>query len=139
MRLCLPTMDDLGRDGMLSSHFGSAPQLTLVDTESEQLEVVVNRNALHAPGTCEAVRALGPHSVEAVVCLGLGRRAYAALGKLGIAVYVAAPGSVGKALGAFRDGRLAPLAEEEACDGGRHGRRGHDGRPEGRIRCRTSH
>lgn len=121
MRLCLPTLDDRGREATLSAHFGSAPYLMLVDVDMEQYEVVVNRNAHHAPGTCEAVRALGPHAVDAVVCLGLGRRAYGALRKLGIAVHVADPGSVGPAVDAFRAGRLRALAEDEACHGGHHG------------------
>ncbi len=123
MRLCLPTLDDRGREGTLSPHFGSAPYLTLVDMDTEQLDVVVSRNAQHAPGTCEAVRALGPRAVDAVVCLGLGRRAYAALQQMGIAVYVADAGSVGTAVEAFREGRLLPLAEDAACQGGRHGGR----------------
>jgi predicted Fe-Mo cluster-binding NifX family protein len=123
MRLCLPTLDDRGREGTLSAHFGSAPYLTLVDLETEQVNVVINRNAHHAPGTCEAVRALGPQAVDAVVCLGLGRRAFAALRKLGIAVHVAGAGSVGSAVDAFRAGTLPPLTEEAACHGRHHGGR----------------
>jgi predicted Fe-Mo cluster-binding NifX family protein len=121
MRLCLPTLDDRGREGTLSAHFGSAPYLTVVDMDTEQDDVLVNRNAHHAPGTCEAVRALGPQTVDAVVCRGLGRRAHAALRKLGIAVYVADAGSVGSAVHAFRAGHLMPLAEEAACHGGHYG------------------
>ena len=115
MRLRLPTMDDLGRDATLSAHFLSAPYRTLVDTESEQLEFVVNRDAYHAAGTCEAVRALGPRGVDAVFCRGVGRRAYAALRKLGIRVHVADAGSVGRALDAFRAGRFPLLREAQAC------------------------
>lgn len=127
MRLCLPTLDDRGREGTLSAHFGSAPYLTVVDMDTEQYEVVVNRNAHPVPGTCEAVRALGPQAVDAVICLGLGRRAFAALHKLGIAVYVADAGRVGSAVHAFRAGQLVPLAEEAACHGGHHGGGHHGG------------
>ena len=35
MKICIPTMDDRGREGMPSDHFGSAPFFTFVDTEGE--------------------------------------------------------------------------------------------------------
>jgi predicted Fe-Mo cluster-binding NifX family protein len=65
---------------------------------------------------------MGGREVDAVVCLGLGRRALAGLAAAGIPVFVADEVSVSGAVEGFRAGRLAQLAEDGACGGGRgHG------------------
>jgi predicted Fe-Mo cluster-binding NifX family protein len=120
MRLCIPTLDDRGRDAVLSAHFGSAPYFTVVDSGTDEIEVVRNRLAHHAPGSCEAVKGLAGLDVRAVVCLGLGGRAHGGLLRAGIDVYVAHAGAVSDAVEAFRAGRLSLLRAEEACGGGRH-------------------
>jgi predicted Fe-Mo cluster-binding NifX family protein len=135
MRLCIPTDTDGGLEAPVSAHFGSAPYFTLVDGESGAVEVVVNRMAHRAPGTCEAARSLPDHAVGAVLCFGVGRRALAALRHLGIGVYVTEAGRAGAAADAFRAGRLRALDPAEACGGGRGMGSGHHG---GRAhRCPT--
>jgi predicted Fe-Mo cluster-binding NifX family protein len=128
MRLCIPTDTDGGLEAPVSAHFGSAPYLTLVDSESGAVEVVVNRMAHHAPGTCEAARGLPDHAVGAVLCFGVGRRAFAVLQHLGIGVYVTDSAQAGAAAEAFRAGRLRALDPAKACGGGRGLGRGHHGR-----------
>jgi predicted Fe-Mo cluster-binding NifX family protein len=120
MRVCLPTLDDRGRDGVLAEHFGSAPYFTLVDSETGQLRVIANRTTDPAPFTCDAVEALGTQDVAAVICLGLGRRALAGLRDSGISVFVTDATRVGKAVEAFRDDRLRSMTEAGACRGGQH-------------------
>jgi predicted Fe-Mo cluster-binding NifX family protein len=119
MKLCIPTAHDRGRAAPLSDHFGSAPYFTLVDSETGATDVISNRHAVHAPGSCDAARAIAAHDVEAVVCLGLGRRALASLEGAGIAVFVSGAGTVGGAVDAFRAGRLPRMRAEAACGGGR--------------------
>jgi predicted Fe-Mo cluster-binding NifX family protein len=99
--------------------------LTLVDSESGAIEVVVNRGAHHVPGTCETATSLPSRGVGAVVCLGLGRRAFGALQRLGVGVFVTDQAFAGGAASAFRDGRVRPLAGAEACGGGRSDGRHH--------------
>jgi predicted Fe-Mo cluster-binding NifX family protein len=120
MRVCIPTMDDRGRDAVLSAHFGSAPYFTVVDSDTGHVEVVRNHQAHHAPGSCEAVKGLASLDVHAVVCLGLGRRAHTGLIRAGIDVFVADGGAVRNAVDGLLAGRLVPLRAEEACGGGRH-------------------
>jgi len=128
MRLCLPTADSAGLPARLSPHFGSAPYLTLVDTDSGRTEVLANDHSLHAPGRCEPAKGLYGRSVDAVVCRGLGRRALAHLNWDGIPVLVTDADTVSAALDAFHAGALRALTEEEACGGG-HGD-AHASRPE---------
>jgi len=120
MRLCMPTVDDGGLDAMLSAHFGSAPYLTVVESDSGEVEVMANPRAEHAPGTCEAAKGLDAHAVDAVVSVGLGRRAFAGLRDAGIQAFLTGSRDVKGALEQFRAGRLVPLTADEACHGGRH-------------------
>jgi predicted Fe-Mo cluster-binding NifX family protein len=120
MRLCIPTDSNRGLDAAISGHFGSAPYFTLVESDTGSVEVVSNRHAHHAPGTCEAARGLPAHGVGAVVCLGLGRRALDGLRQIGIEVFVTEAGYARAALEAFRSGCVMALSSEEACRGGRH-------------------
>lgn len=126
MRLCIPTVDAAGLEGRLSGHFGSAPYYTLVETETRAVEVVANGHAEHEHGRCDAASSLQGLNVDAVVCQGLGRRAFAGLRDVGIAVFVAEPGTVSSALVAFGEGRARRMASEEACRGG-HQHGGHHG------------
>jgi predicted Fe-Mo cluster-binding NifX family protein len=127
MRLCIPTEDDRGLAGRLSSHFGSAPYFTLVDSETGEVEVVSNLGAEHEPGSCASAQALAAYGVGAVICRGLGRRAFSRLRDMGLPVFVAEDGEAAEALAAFRAGRLGRLTSEAACHGGRgHGRHHHD-------------
>jgi len=125
MKLCIPTEDDRGLAGRLSAHFGSAPYLTLVDSETGDVEVVSNRQPDHEPGACTSAEKLKGYGVEAVVCQGLGRRAFGRLEDAGLPVFVAEAGSASDALEAFRAGRLPRLTEEAACQGGRGRGRHH--------------
>ena len=83
MRLCIPTVDNHGRTGTLSAHFGSAPYFTLVDSEARTVHVLANPHARHQPGSCTAAQGLRAHGVDAVVCHGLGRRALGSLQEAG--------------------------------------------------------
>jgi predicted Fe-Mo cluster-binding NifX family protein len=122
MRLCMPTVDEAGLEGRLAAHFGSAPYYTIVETDSGAFEVVSNAHARHEHGTCEAASGMSNQTVDAVVCQGLGRRAFAGLAAAGIPVFVADEVSVSGAVEGFRAGRLVELTEDAACGGGRgHG------------------
>jgi predicted Fe-Mo cluster-binding NifX family protein len=123
MRLCIPTDDDRGLEGRLSLHFGSAPYFTLVESEMGDVRVVTNLHSQHEPGSCHAAEALRGYGVEAVVCRGLGRRAFGRLRTLGLPVFVSEEGEASAAVESFRDGRLPRLTAESACHGGRG--RGH--------------
>jgi predicted Fe-Mo cluster-binding NifX family protein len=120
MRICIPTMDDQAQEALLSPHFGSAPFFTIIDSDTESFQVVTNRRASHAPGTCEAVRSLQEMAINVVICPGLGRRALASLQESGIAVFTSTAPNVAQAVAAYRGGLLAPLTAEAACQGGRH-------------------
>ena len=59
MKICIPTMDDRGKEGMPSDHFGSAPFFTFVDTETGEYEAVRNGGSSHVHGSCQPLKFLG--------------------------------------------------------------------------------
>lgn len=119
MRLCIPTLDERGFDGRLSAHLGSAPYFTLIDSDSGDVKVLANLYGQHESGNCRTADALHEYGVEAVVCRGLGRRAFGRLHEMGVPVYVSDDDDAATALHAFRFGRLRRLTSEAACHGGR--------------------
>jgi predicted Fe-Mo cluster-binding NifX family protein len=121
MRLCLPTMDARGLEGMPSDHFGSAPFFTFVDTDSGSVETQRNGGAYHVHGACKPLDYLGKRTVDAVLCRGLGQRAFGRLRDAGIDVFVTLEKDVGASVEAFKAGRLRQLTSQEACHGHDHG------------------
>lgn len=119
MKLCIPTIDERGLAGRLSDHFGSAPYFTLVEIESGETEVVRNPQGEHEPGTCHSAEALRALGVGAVVCRGLGRRAFARLREMGLPVFVTEDEDTSSVVEAYRARRLSRLTSERACHGGR--------------------
>ena len=44
MKICVPTMDNGGYDDLVCEHFGRAPTFTVIDLDSDQVQVVKNRS-----------------------------------------------------------------------------------------------
>jgi len=120
MRICIPTEDDRGLDARVYGHFGSAPFFAMVDTDSGEVEMVENAGSEHQHGQCKPVERIDPDKVDAVVCHGLGRRAWGSLKHGGVDVLVGKGETVRDILIEARDGRLVPLDVDETCAGGRH-------------------
>jgi predicted Fe-Mo cluster-binding NifX family protein len=118
MRICIPTHGDEGLEAAVAGHFGRAPFLTLVDTDSGEVSVLAN--APHGEGQCHPTDALEGRGVEAVLCSGVGRRALASLAGAGIQVLVTQAPRVHEAVEALRRGTLRALGSDDAC-AGRHG------------------
>lgn len=125
MKVCIPTMDDQGKEGMPSDHFGSAPFFTFVDTETGEYEPVRNGGSSHVHGSCQPLKFLGSRPVDAIIVRGLGRRAFARLADAGVQVFVTQEKNAEESIAALEDGRLRPLSSEEACHGHDGGGRGH--------------
>jgi len=127
MKLCIPTLDDRGLEGMPSDHFGSAPYFTFVDSETGEVEAVRNGGAHHVHGACRPLDFLGTRPVDAILCRGLGKRAFSRLRAGGISVFVTLETDVAATVEAFKAGRLRQLTSEEACHGHSHGSRAGSG------------
>jgi predicted Fe-Mo cluster-binding NifX family protein len=121
MKLCIPTEDSAGLDARVCEHFGSAPFFTVVDTDSENVELLNNRNLAHQHGACNPVSSIESQAIDAVVCGGLGKRALARLQQSGFEVYLSDAATVRDVVADQRGGKLREATIEEACGGHAHG------------------
>lgn len=126
MKLCIPTEDSKGLDARVNEHFGSSPFFTVVDTDSENIELLNNRDLTHRHGECNPVSSIESRAIDAVVCGGLGKRALARLQQSGFKVYLSKASTVRDVVAEQRGGKLRDATIEEACGGHPHGRgQGH--------------
>lgn len=121
MMACIPTRGDAGRDDVVFEHFGSAPFFTLYNSETDEIEVLANRNAHHSHGTCHPVNQLARHKIDAIICTGMGRRAIEALNSEGIRICHAEGETVGQIIDRIKADKLADMDPATACRG--HGQR----------------
>jgi len=115
MRICIPTDGDEGLEAGVAGHLGRAPFLTLVDTESGTLDVIAQ--APHQGGQCQPAAPLAGRGVDAIVCLGVGRRALATLETAGIRVLTTRASRVDEVLESLRAGAVRDLSAADACAG----------------------
>ncbi len=115
MKLCIPTETNEGKNAKVYAHFGSAPYFTIVDTESDSVEIIDNLNQHHAHGMCQPMSALLGKSIDAVVTAGMGGRAVQKLNESGIKAYRAFAGSVDDVVSQFAKGGLDEITVENAC------------------------
>jgi predicted Fe-Mo cluster-binding NifX family protein len=128
MNICIPVLDNRGTDSVVCEHFGSAPMLMLVDSETRACKPIStnadcdgHHHGHGHVGGCAPVKLLAGEKVDAVVVGGIGRGALNQLQALGLAVYQARGGTVADALEALRENRLALVAPGGACGGHAHG------------------
>lgn len=118
MKVCVPSM---GRNlnEPISQHFGRAPFFLIVDQESGSVEVLENRSE-HMGGVGKPPEHIASRGAEVMICSGLGSKAIDMLSSYGICTYVGAQGSVGEAIGQWREGRLPSANGDNACKEHRH-------------------
>jgi predicted Fe-Mo cluster-binding NifX family protein len=124
MKICIPTADDSGTDSRLYDHFGSAPFFAMADTESGQVDVIPNTGQHHGHGHCKPIAHIDVDRTDAVVCQGMGKRAFASLRKGGMEVWITSANTVRDAIAEVRTGKLEKLSVDTAC-GGHGARRTH--------------
>lgn len=119
MRVGIPTMGDSGLEESVSGHFGRAPTFTIIDTESEEVEVQPNTSE-HAGGSGKPPTIMEENDVEVMLCSNLGPRAINMFEQLGIEVYIGAQGTVEETLERWENDQLEEATRKEACEEHRH-------------------
>ena len=119
MKISIPTEDDRGLDSRLFDHLGSAPFYTMIDLDGGGTEVVRNRDCGEDSRPLHYIQELKHRRKDAVVCRGVGQRAFAALQHAGIQVLVPAERTVAEVVTAVREDRTDSFAADHARGGGR--------------------
>ena len=124
MKIAFPSETDNGFESPVFNHFGSANFFLLVDSETGEIEAVLNQDLNHQHGKCQPLKALGGRDVDAVVVGGMGGTAMAGLKKSGALIYKAEDGSVLKNLELLKAGKLKEFMPFDVCNS--HGGGGCD-------------
>jgi predicted Fe-Mo cluster-binding NifX family protein len=132
MLACIPTKGDGGLNDTVNEHFGSAPYFTLLNTATDEVTILSNRNAHHDHGTCHPMNQLAHYKIDCVVCTGMGRRAIEALNAEGIQTFHSATARVSDIAEKLRTNSLTAMDPMSACRGhGQTGGCGHSHTPIG--------
>ena len=123
MKVCIPAMGDKGLEDSVGEHFGRVPFYTLIETETEKVEVLRNTSE-HMGGQGYPPEILARAGVEVMLCGGLGHKAIRMFEDLGIMVYVGAYGKIKDSIDMWKNDKLHAATDENACK--QHAFRKHD-------------
>ena len=115
MKICIPTMGNNGLDETVGEHFGRVPTFTVVDSETNDVEVIPNTST-HMGGSEYPPELLNKKGVNLMLCSGLGHRAIKMFEEFGIEVYVGAHGTVKDAIKMWKDNTLQMATDKTACE-----------------------
>lgn len=113
MKVGVPTMGDSGIEEDVSTHFGRAPTFTIVETESEDIEIITNIKK--TGGGRQPPEQLSEKGLQVMLCSDLGPKAIEMSEQSGIEVYVGASGTVEETLDDWEAGELSEATDEDAC------------------------
>ena len=117
MKICFPVQQDEGIGSTVFNHFGSAPAFVVVDSETNSVATISNRDQHHVHGACNPMKALDNQKVDAVVVGGIGAGALTRLNQLGIKVYRAQSPTISENMELISERRLPELTIQGCCGG----------------------
>lgn len=121
--IAVPSSVPGGMDAPLGAHFGHCDTYTLVEIEDGAvMGSQVVPNVPHQQGGCMApVQYLAQQGVGVLIAGGMGMRPLMGFNQVGIEVFHGGQAaSVGEAVSALLEGRLARFSLEHTCGGGGH-------------------
>jgi predicted Fe-Mo cluster-binding NifX family protein len=117
MKICFPAQKDDGLDSAVYNHFGSAPIFVVVDTDTDTITSISNRDQHHAHGACNPMKALDNQRVDAIVVGGIGAGALTRLNQMGIIVHRSQAPTIRENLTMFASKTLPELTLQGCCGG----------------------
>ncbi|WP_440952816.1 NifB/NifX family molybdenum-iron cluster-binding protein [Methanococcoides sp. FTZ1] len=119
MKVCVPSAKNGGLEDLVGQHFGMVPVYTILDTETDEVQVIDNTSQ-HNGGVGLPPELLSNAGVNIMLCGGLGAKAVNMFSNFGIEVFVGAQGTVGTAISDWREGNLDRPDSENICQGHDH-------------------
>lgn len=119
MKVGIPTMGNRGLTEEISAHFGRAPTFTIVDLDTQNVEIIDNTSE-HMGGVGLPPELMVKHGAQIMLCSGLGPRAVHMFESYGIRVFVGASGTVKDTLDLWKENILQEATDENACKMHRH-------------------
>ena len=120
MRVCFPIEEANGLESKVCGHFGSAPYFIIVDTKSNSLSILNNRDKKHEHGACNPLKALDNQKIDAIVVGGMGAGALNKINQAGVKVFRANALSVRENVALLNESNLPELTLQQCCSGHGH-------------------
>ncbi len=120
MKICFPVQKDEGIESSVYNHFGSAPMFVVVDTDTNNLATIGNRDQHHTHGACNPMKALDNQKVDAIVVGGIGAGALTRLNQMGIRVHRSQAETIRENMAMFTSQSLPELTVQGCCGGHSH-------------------
>jgi predicted Fe-Mo cluster-binding NifX family protein len=117
MKICFPAQKNDGLDSAVYNHFGSAPIFVVVDTDTDNVTAINNRDQHHTHGACNPMKALDNQKVDAIVVGGIGAGALNRLNQMGIVVHRSQASTIRENLAMFASKTLPELTLQGCCGG----------------------
>jgi predicted Fe-Mo cluster-binding NifX family protein len=117
MKICFPVQKDEGINSAVYNHFGSAPIFVVVDTDTNDLSTINNRDQHHSHGACNPMKALDNQKVDAIVVGGIGAGALTRLNQMGIIVHRSQASTIQENMAMFASQSLPVLTVQGCCGG----------------------
>src|SRR6266496_3588851 len=122
MKICFPVETDNGMKSAVYGHFGSAPLFMVVDTDTNTVAPINNKDQHHTHGACNPLKALDNQHVDAIVVGGIGAGALTRLNQMGIIVHRSQAETIQENMTMFQSKSLPVLTVQGCCGG--HGKDG---------------
>ena len=119
MRICFPVAHSEGLESRVFGQLGSSPRFVVVDTETQEVHEVANRERQNAHGSCSPLRALGGQVVDVVMVGGIGGGALMGLNRAVLKVYQAQGVTIADNLDVMAHVELPEMKADQVC--GEHG------------------
>jgi predicted Fe-Mo cluster-binding NifX family protein len=121
MKICFPVQNNEGIESRVYNHFGSAPAFVVIDTNTNDIATINNRDQHHEHGACNPIKALDNHNVDAIIVGGIGGGALSRLNQAGIRVFQAAAANIRENMNMFLAMQLSEFTPQQSCGGHTHG------------------
>ena len=121
LKLCIPSSGSGGLKDSVGEHFGRVPNYTLVDSKTEQVDILENKSQ-HKGGAGLPANILAREGVDVLICANLGRKAIDLCNQHGIEVHIGADGTVQEAIRKWHEGKLEEATTNNACEQGKFGK-----------------
>jgi predicted Fe-Mo cluster-binding NifX family protein len=120
MKICFPVSKANGMESEVYGHFGSAPAFLVIETDSNTVTTINNKDQHHEHGACNPLKALNNQKVDAIVVGGIGGGALSKLKQLGIKVFQSQASTIKENVAMFNKQGLPEFAATHCCPGHGH-------------------
>lgn len=116
MKVCIPIKEDKGLESIAFNHFGTSPFFLIYDLQNEEIKVIQNKDAEHAHGMCQPMKALGGEAVDTILVGGIGAGALNKLNSQGIKVFKVSNATVSQNIQLLKKNELIEFSLNNSCN-----------------------